>query len=161
MSSTNINWRPIPACAGETSAYVYEPGETGADPRVCGGDTAREPSYDSLGGRSPRVRGRPDSADSDTRIRGPIPACAGETQTSIAIPFLSSADPRVCGGDPSRVLMTQIGRGRSPRVRGRHKVGKHRSGRERPIPACAGETEGGFSDEEIAAADPRVCGGDP
>ena len=90
-----------------------------------------------------------------------IPARAGETvMGSTRIP-LWKVDPRACGGDFRRRLELDEGRGRSPRVRGRHHRGWGHRGRLGSIPARAGETYRLASWGHRAGVDPRACGGDP
>ena len=117
----DMSGRPgtIPACAGETRPHGSGNGSKEDDPRVCGGDGAGvEPR--SLGnGRSPRVRGRLARRRWRLSFYRTIPACAGETDTSLRSSLAQSDDPRVCGGDENFRLQLHLDEGRSPRVRGR------------------------------------------
>ena len=74
-----VNGGSIPACAGETLGDGADLADSGVYPRVCGGNSVRSSRDSSLGGLSPRVRGKlqPMALDSDGWRS--IPACAGET----------------------------------------------------------------------------------
>ena len=90
---------------------------------------------------------------------GSIPACAGETLRSECRRLLFMVYPRVCGGNYEDVLFFLLGRGLSPRVRGKRQLsGKHGS-RRRSIPACAGETWMLAQPTRGVGVYPRVCGG--
>ena len=90
----------------------------------------------------------------------PIPACAGETFLPNRCPPWGAADPRVCGGDLVAEWQYKHSRGRSPRVRGRRAAVINPLPKNRPIPACAGETHSPIGGVLHSRADPRVCGGD-
>ena len=132
--------RPIPACAGETSTPAGTSRESGADPRVCGGDACHRSRRSGWMGRSPRVRGRLPQSGRRALPTRPIPACAGETVTVKRSDHPAQADPRVCGGDVIFQISHQSNIGRSPRVRGRLADAAVDDQLPQPIPACAGET---------------------
>ena len=134
-------------CGGNPVQMIQEMGHQQADPRVCGGNADMIRNGYPSEGRSPRVRGkRLDNRIGGTGL-GPIPACAGETTIKTIFLHTERADPRVCGGNPgcwssrSRwpgrpipacagetlnlcyLHIAASGRGRSPRVRGKPKIG--------------------------------------
>ena len=112
-------------------------------------------------GLSPRVRGKLEIVELKDKIRGPIPAGAGETQGGCLVQQEPRAYPRGCGGNSYSGLSDMMLQGLSPRVRGKqHDMpdGEWESG---PIPAGAGETQRRIDALDDAAAYPRGCGGNP
>ena len=65
----------------------------------------------------------------------------------------------MCGGTASGAHARQRKTGLSPRVRGNHDGRQHGEGRDRSIPACAGEPRPPTSLSRVGAVYPRVCGG--
>ena len=55
----HIDYRSIPACAGEPEAKLVYQRKEEVYPRVCGGTVTREPICCVKMGLSPRVRGNP------------------------------------------------------------------------------------------------------
>src|SRR5690606_16559525 len=72
-----------------------------------------------------------------------IPAYAGETVVLSTAGFLSSVDPRVCGGNDGIRTRIKADVGRSPRMRGKPGRGRSSELYLRSIPAYAGETLAG------------------
>ena len=91
-------------------------------------------------------------------MRGLIPACAGKTENSISLPTDPKAHPRVCGENVIRDLLTSLGEGSSPRVRGKLYTAQRGHSLGGLIPACAGKTEAWSKLSEDSRAHPRVCG---
>ena len=90
--------RSIPACAGEPAPWRIWWPSMAVYPRVCGGTSSTQPSWETPSGLSPRVRGnRPCSTASPAAGRS-IPACAGEPQGRLAQNLHRRVYPRVCGG---------------------------------------------------------------
>ena len=132
--------RLIPACAGQTGHGLLRCDVSGAHPRVCGADEWDTTQDLDVTGSSPRVRGRRRSAAVARRLRGLIPACAGQTPMPRVLWRRVRAHPRVCGADASIPETWGAQPGSSPRVRGRRVP---RRGTVPPtglIPACAGQT---------------------
>ena len=69
----------IPACAGKTISKGHNVLIAWAHPRVCGENEEFNDAIMSLGGSSPRVRGKRLRRWAGTQDRGLIPACAGKT----------------------------------------------------------------------------------
>ena len=137
------NWhlppfRFIPACAGNT----HRPANLGC----------------CVSGSSPRVRGTPVQRlvpSVDCRF---IPACAGNTcSPNVYRPWLT-VHPRVCGEHIAICASSRGSGGSSPRVRGTRHRARHRRGRRRFIPACAGNTCGASCTAVWFSVHPRVCG---
>ena len=151
----------IPACAGEALPQLRPDGGRGVYPRVCGGSNSFAQGAAVSEGLSPRVRGKPTSAQCHSRLTRSIPACAGEAPSPGTRGWQEGVYPRVCGGSWGRPLGRSCDGGLSPRVRGkrhqRHTAGdKHRS-----IPACAGEADRQCGRGRHEKVYPRVCGGSP
>ena len=70
-------------------------------------------------GSSPRVRGKHDSVLARRLDLGLIPARAGKTPTLPMTYITSVAHPRACGENTRTGFLGGLGRGSSPRVRGK------------------------------------------
>ena len=93
------------------------------DPRVRGGDWHTPLILIGCVGRSPRARGRRRCAGLTCVICRSIPACAGETAVFGKLMGQLRVDPRVRGGDLGRPIQRRKSMGRSPRARGRQRIG--------------------------------------
>ena len=148
----------IPACAGKTRFIICAPFALGAHPRVCGENPVPRSIWTAAGGSSPRVRGKLSIGFEPLEYTRLIPACAGKTAHKTGNAIVPGAHPRVCGENISRPRPARMGKGSSPRVRGK----LHRPTRkgEAPglIPACAGKTSGAWTGRNACTAHPRVCG---
>ena len=128
-------------------------------PRVCGGNPGVRAGYPPGGGLSPRVRGKRYKYRRNLISARSIPACAGETRSSMASTSACKVYPRVCGGNESTHSSTSAGLGLSPRVRGKRVLFAVPAVYRRSIPACAGETSSVSALSAAARVYPRVCGG--
>ena len=108
----------IPACAGNTKRMVRMTFPRRDHPRVCGEHHSARMDCPSIAGSSPRVRGTLCEAGSSVAARGIIPACAGNTAFSLAIPTWPRDHPRVCGEHRVVDYHLVANVGSSPRVRG-------------------------------------------
>ncbi len=108
----------IPACAGNTDWRSSRGGAPGDHPRVCGEHLILTLQLIVIAGSSPRVRGTPVAAHVHARVRGIIPACAGNTRAAWTARRPWRDHPRVCGEHPIRLMRTSMNSGSSPRVRG-------------------------------------------
>ena len=119
--------RFIPACAGNTSSGSPKTSTQTVHPRVCGEHTAGPVTSYRRPGSSPRVRGTLPQVLFPATAGRFIPACAGNTWTSIRIIKNLSVHPRVCG--EHRMKGRSIGEqaGSSPRVRGTLWMPQHNS----------------------------------
>ena len=93
------------------------------------------------------------------RVVGSIPACAGEAIGRNTKPGVGKVYPRVCGGSRARRGLAHLGRGLSPRVRGKPALAICRCAAPRSIPACAGEARRAPPRPGTQRVYPRVCGG--
>ena len=109
----------IPACAGKTGDGRTITGLAVAHPRVCGENSDGAITALSIGGSSPRVRGKRSAMRDRCRIRGLIPACAGKTASVSVESACVEAHPRVCGENIAFSPSTKSHTGSSPRVRGK------------------------------------------
>ena len=174
-----IRSRAHPRVCGENIGTTYGGyGQSGSSPRVrgkqalldiiapprrlipaCAGKTQGEGSAAKVhAGSSPRVRGKREWMRAYMNIVGLIPACAGKTTVRGAVQRFRRAHPRVCGENSTVVIALFIGRGSSPRVRGKRAVECAGHVIAGLIPACAGKTARFFPCEPGDWAHPRVCG---
>ena len=130
----------IPVCAGNTSGSQISRCLLRDHPRVCGEHGLEKMTIGANAGSSPRVRGTHRKARQDARLQGIIPACAGNTSSRASRPTSRRDHPRVCGEHVGWSLLTKIGRGSSPRVRGTLEQATDEQRHEGIIPACAGNT---------------------
>ena len=147
-----------PACAGNSQVPSQPPSPHEDHPRVCGEQTPDRSPVCGIPGSPPRVRG-PVSVPPVYQKGGRItPACAGNSDASIAYDGGLEDHPRVCGEQLASKLLMVLFKGSPPRVRGtvcrRKQNGKH----WRITPACAGNSP--RSRKPVAARQdhPRVCG---
>ena len=113
---------------------------SGAYPRANGGNSANRRSARSFPGLSPRGRGKPRLILGLTGHHGPIPARAGETDTTHLPTRRDRAYPRAGGGNASSRCCAVTFWGLSPRGRGKRHADYHARAFPGPIPARAGET---------------------
>ena len=111
--------RSIPACAGETPVAVADRRVAEVYPRVCGGNRSSRRGVRSIGGLSPRVRGKLIGAAAVAAGGRSIPACAGETLAGLVNLRQFEVYPRVCGGNTPGFAAERAMMGLSPRVRGK------------------------------------------
>ncbi len=106
----------------------------------------------------PACAGNTAGADSPPSRYRFIPACAGNTSTSCLCSCLPPVHPRVCGEyGEARFPLAGVG-GSSPRVRGIRPAPSEAQGRDRFIPACAGNTASSACPRPARPVHPRVCG---
>ncbi len=149
----------IPACAGEPRSSGRCRRRAGVHPRVCGGAEHFLPMFGRYDGPSPRVRGSRARRPEQPGRQRSIPACAGEPRVDPHSRLLRPVHPRVCGGASAFRLAAATADGPSPRVRGSRARRPEQPGRQRSIPACAGEPPHGRGCTFSGAVHPRVCGG--
>ena len=149
----------IPACAGEPGMQGLSANGSRDYPRVCGGTEQCPSRTSALQGLSPRVRGNLRRVPVIGKLRGTIPACAGEPSLNV-IRFRFERDyPRVCGGTENGMTAAPGFAGLSPRVRGNRFQRGRDTSYTGTIPACAGEPLFGRRHHRVHRDYPRVCGG--
>ena len=135
-----VRRRSIPAWAGETGIDAIGFDVNGVYPRVGGGNALPIIFHKSIGGLSPRGRGKHRlDAPSVPKARS-IPAWAGETKLLAVFVHLAKVYPRVGGGNQRRQTPHATTRGLSPRGRGKHLNSRLVNWWQGSIPAWAGET---------------------
>ena len=130
---------PIPAGAGEPRVGSTPRASYRAYPRRCGGTFYQFNANAFEPGLSPQVRGNRRRADHPWARLGPIPAGAGEPAWDDDENNPFRAYPRRCGGTVAVKVISVVGAGLSPQVRGNRRVSTPSMRRMGPIPAGAGE----------------------
>ncbi len=150
--------RFIPAWAGNTGHQHRHAAAAAVHPRVGGEHRARPRLYAPPRGSSPRGRGT--LAVRSLRLPLPrfIPAWAGNTQTTITTTPCNTVHPRVGGEHQKRIYGMLAADGSSPRGRGTPVHDAEMAGRDRFIPAWAGNTSPRRHIGHAAAVHPRVGG---
>ncbi len=150
---------PIPAWAGEPTAFSCASMAARAYPRMGGGTRISSRSLGSLLGLSPHGRGnRRESSRSQPRL-GPIPAWAGEPGPAGAGWAAKGAYPRMGGGTPDDAATTLPDVGLSPHGRGNPRASLTWCASPGPIPAWAGEPSCRAILMAFIRAYPRMGGG--
>ena len=149
----------IPACAGEPVGRRGRKVKTEVYPRVCGGTRPSVRFTASIRGLSPRVRGNPNKAGSNSAAGRSIPACAGEPRPRPVRRRAFTVYPRVCGGTQWSFDILRASGGLSPRVRGNQSQAQPEQRHLGSIPACAGEPSLRRQPGTEQRVYPRVCGG--
>ena len=116
------------------------------------------PLSSRIHGSSPRVRGT-HAQDGEHPVQPRfIPACAGNTQETVAGHRPQAVHPRVCGEHSSEGRKAFTVSGSSPRVRGTQRYRWRATTHHRFIPACAGNTITNCPESTGETVHPRVCG---
>ena len=150
--------RFIPACAGNRADGTVDEWERPVHPRVCGEQVRRWHYMRVDGGSSPRVRGTERLIVGEP-LRGRfIPACAGNSRPTSSTWLTATVHPRVCGEQMKSACDFHECDGSSPRVRGTDQVLAQAFGRDRFIPACAGNSGQDAGTQAGPPVHPRVCG---
>ena len=149
----------IPTCAGEPRRRCTRIPGRRVYPRVCGGTFWCVRRSTGMVGLSPRVRGNHCRPAGVHRLRGSIPACAGEPHRPATRAGVEQVYPRVCGGTNPYRIPPASPWGLSPRVRGNRRCSGLLARATGSIPACAGEPPAACAWSAAARVYPRVCGG--
>ena len=150
--------RLIPAWAGKTACELVDGGPTVAHPRVGGENRAPTQAIRLAPGSSPRGRGKLGDVLETAGARGLIPAWAGKTSRPGSPPAALRAHPRVGGENSTKLSITGVTLGSSPRGRGKRNCQSSRPIWHGLIPAWAGKTDRGRSVPRQSTAHPRVGG---
>ena len=110
--------RLIPAPAGNTRPVQQGPRDHPAHPRACGEHSTLLLTTSKLSGSSPRLRGTLFWLLGRTRFCRLIPAPAGNTHQYGIPRERVPAHPRACGEHLPVVVISSLGAGSSPRLRG-------------------------------------------
>ncbi len=128
-------------------------------PRVRGGIWGKADANYFAEGLSPRARGNRVDGSLVASGNRSIPACAGESTPVGRARVLEQVYPRVRGGIHMTPADVATDRGLSPRARGNPPPPPPPPPPVRSIPACAGESDQTYSDDELHQVYPRVRGG--
>ena len=134
-------FRNIPAYAGKTGLALFVISLIQEHPRVCGENNESHCHLLSLIGTSPRMRGKPGTAEPGKGNRRNIPAYAGKTRTGRPVTVAAWEHPRVCGENSPILRRKHEWVGTSPRMRGKRIGVLSPSCCIRNIPAYAGKTK--------------------
>ena len=153
-----MDYRFIPACAGNSQSRPPSCRSPTVHPRVCGEQERVIDIVERDHGSSPRVRG---TGCRTTRRRSFcrfIPACAGNRDRSGSRSRTGPVHPRVCGEQHPDLTGFDGRVGSSPRVRGTGCALLRPLAKRRFIPACAGNRGVCKRTWYIQPVHPRVCG---
>ena len=153
-----VDFRFIPACAGNGYPNPGDPSQTTVHPRVRGERNLRKGERYFLIGSSPRARGTGDAVERQGGVFRFIPACAGNGDLWPPRVWKIAVHPRVRG---ERMGFTPAGTnmpGSSPRARGTELPDIRAKSRSRFIPACAGNGSGVSTPPRSSTVHPRVRG---
>ena len=133
--------RNIPAYAGKTYCDSRCAAFGEEHPRVCGENPVGVIRVYPHVGTSPRMRGKRGHSVPDSSPGGNIPAYAGKTTPTQALPPTNKEHPRVCGENFFCFRPGIYFCGTSPRMRGKPDFFKTGHAFFRNIPAYAGKTK--------------------
>ena len=150
--------RFIPACAGNSSAWLGSHCPFSVHPRVCGEQLRVLNTQSSSDGSSPRVRGTGPTDLLPSIGHRFIPACAGNSPNPPRKPSPRTVHPRVCGEQRYECVNCCPRCGSSPRVRGTDHPALFSADYIRFIPACAGNRGHRRRRWQRLSVHPRVCG---
>ena len=140
LNRVSLITRIIPACAGNTAYYAEYEGKDWDHPRMRGEhffSHAFAPLYE---GSSPHARGTRRTQGPHVRRPGIIPACAGNTRSTLCSFSLLRDHPRMRGEHYRRSCWCPFYRGSSPHARGTPLQRDEPDMHVGIIPACAGNT---------------------
>ena len=127
-------------------------------PRACGEHDRQRVDDCVIRGSSPRLRGTPEPKHGKTRVRGIIPALAGNTSLAVTFSRSRRDHPRACGEHGEQVTHAPSPVGSSPRLRGTllRTLGLQLG--QGIIPALAGNTATTPVASPLSRDHPRACG---
>ena len=127
-------------------------------PRACGANIFAVIVKYSRAGSSPRMRGKLTGHLGKLVRARIIPAHAGQTLPLCTCSRYRTDHPRACGANLKRCRRAAGYRGSSPRMRGKHMVGRNGRIAVRIIPAHAGQTVRMACTPLMPKDHPRACG---
>ena len=157
-SPAPLDFRFIPAPAGNSLAFVPSTDAVTVHPRACGELIIGLRRGCGLTGSSPRLRGtRPCGCRQGGSFRF-IPAPAGNSVKPVPDSFHRTVHPRACGELAIRESIHRAICGSSPRLRGTLKPSRPDRNVDRFIPAPAGNSDRTYLRHFRSAVHPRACG---
>ena len=148
----------IPARAGNTRRRAHPPGLPRAHPRSRGEHSRKKYLAKLDKGSSPLARGTLGSQIHNERPMGLIPARAGNTARTSALPPSARAHPRSRGEHDGASGLSRSSTGSSPLARGTHAADHRRRHSMGLIPARAGNTPRPDARQPPHRAHPRSRG---
>ena len=130
----------IPACAGNTYRRWQGQGHRRDNPRLRGEHWTGYDIESTVAGSSPLARGTPGHPREADHDRGIIPACAGNTGSSISSNHPPWDHPRLRGEHYAVGVNSRSEWGSSPLARGTRRLLTRKCSASGIIPACAGNT---------------------
>ena len=130
----------IPACAGNTYGQKAFPCHDWDHPRMRGEHPGGIWFMMLLIGSSPHARGTRNCRRNAARVRGIIPACAGNTAFAGNFHGVPEDHPRMRGEHRQEAFMSDYEEGSSPHARGTRTLPDVSDPTAGIIPACAGNT---------------------
>ena len=150
--------RITPADAGKTHTEKNADTDGQDHPRGCGENCPLSGAHGLTLGSPPRMRGKPELANSASAAVGITPADAGKTLNATCFTSMTWDHPRGCGENAIAVSIHRTLLGSPPRMRGKHNPIKQAQKKIRITPADAGKT---WTMEHLPKMDedhPRGCG---
>ena len=155
---TQASGRLIPAHAGKTFPWIWNPSFWPAHPRSRGENIRQLVHFFGGNGSSPLTRGKPRRERRGGLRPGLIPAHAGKTSPRTAWRATTRAHPRSRGENALGVAICGVVTGSSPLTRGKPRQCRRAPSRLRLIPAHAGKTARSGTRRRRAGAHPRSRG---
>ncbi len=150
-----------PARAGNRQAGRLCPLPAAVQPRACGEQSRRVPTFVGGHGSAPRVRGTAPVARRSCRRRRFSPARAGNRSRGKTRAITRPVQPRACGEQRGGEFRDYWKCGSAPRVRGTGSTGQCQTRRQRFSPARAGNSRAHPHLGTRRAVQPRACGEQP
>ena len=159
--ATELTMRFSPARAGNRQAGRLCPLPAAVQPRACGEQSRRVPTFVGGHGSAPRVRGTAPVARRSCRRRRFSPARAGNRSRGKTRAITRPVQPRACGEQRGGEFRDYWKCGSAPRVRGTGSTGQCQTRRQRFSPARAGNSRAHPHLGTRRAVQPRACGEQP
>ena len=148
----------IPACAGNSSSSQDLTLSSRDHPRACGEQATCRWKSQSRMGSSPRVRGTGLHLHQARQGPGIIPARAGNSLQVMRHGGINRDHPRACGEQEFSSIVSNKGKGSSPRVRGTELMADLDDAVLGIIPARAGNRRRSGCGGRSGWDHPRACG---
>ena len=152
--------RITPACAGKTPGGKTRYSCPKDHPRMRGEDKSPSELSGRASGSPPHARGRPGGFALGSVEERITPACAGKTERGRSSNPRRSDHPRMRGEDRVSIVCGMRGLGSPPHARGRLGEETTSMGGTRITPACAGKTNGCWTQQCRWRDHPRMRGED-
>ena len=155
---SKFNNRFIPTPVGNTSVRLGISTQQAVHPHACGEHARRRLICDMCNGSSPRLWGTQLPGREFSNSSRFIPMPVGNTSHRLAAARKWPVHPHACGEHRRRHFLSALKTGSSPRLWGTRKDLGVRPEKHRFIPTPVGNTEEGYTPEQIASVHPHACG---